>query len=151
MTQYAASEVVVGAVIFLDPDVLRLGGSALTTAPQGKAVKDRHYFVVLSVNGSQVILAPVYSDNPKGLRSLLDAGLKTGSEVKWIGSNSYLDGHQHWSADVSDVCTASSVDATSPGSRNGYGGAASLAANVPHVGAGTWRSLHANVVRVSPT
>ena len=142
MAKYTQNEVKVGAVIFLDPDVLRSNGSASTTAGKGMAVTGHHYFVVIALKGSQVTLAPLFSDNPSQVREGLDAAVKSGSEARWLGSDSYLEKHQYWSADVADVCTASSVDATSPGSRNGYGGATSFAALVPAIGSGTWRSLY---------
>jgi hypothetical protein len=106
------------------------------------AVKGCHYFVVIALNGAQATMAPLFSDNPSQVRECLDPALKIGSEARWLGSDSYLDKHQYWSADVRDVCMASSLDATSPGSRNGYGGATNFAAIVPPMGSGTWRSLY---------
>jgi uncharacterized protein YcgI (DUF1989 family) len=142
MANYLENEVEVGAVIFLDPDVLRSNESASTTAGKGMAVKGSHYFVVIALNGPQVTMAPLFSDNPSQGRVPLDPALKSGSEARWSGSDSYLDKHQCWSADVRDVCTASSVDATSPGSRNSYGGATNFAAIFPPMGSSTWRSLY---------
>lgn len=120
MSKVNMDEIERGLIVHLDPKVLAGGGSE-ATVKTGHAVKDPHYFLVLSVdsNESNCIAMPLFSESGRD-RELLDENLKSGCPKNWKGQASYIFRWQVWRIPLTSIEAASGADESEATTRRGY-------------------------------